>query len=143
MLLDLLFELATLHGLAKLQMHTDTTLGFLDNSTTRLGKYLRQFMSATAAEFVTHDLPSEEAARGCRKARMAAKGGSTASLRPKASTSTSSGAKIQYFNFLTYKLHALSDYVSVIRLFGTTDNNTTQLVCACFDLRQFLKLFLG
>jgi hypothetical protein len=141
MLLDLLFELATWHGLAKLRMHTDTTLGFLDNSTTRLGKYLRQFMSATAAEFVTHDLPSEEAARGRRKARMAAKCDSAASSRPKASTSTSSGAKIRYFNFLTYKLHALGDYVSAIRLFGTTDNNTTQLVCTHIDPRQFLKHF--
>jgi hypothetical protein len=68
MLLNLLFKLATWHGLAKLHMHTDTTLGFLDTSTTRLGQYLRQFMSETAKKFMTHDLPSEEAAHGRRKA---------------------------------------------------------------------------
>jgi hypothetical protein len=123
MLLNLLFELATWHGLAKLRMHTDTTLGFLDTSTTRLGQYLRQFMSETAKKFMTRDLPSEEAARGRRKARAAAKGGNATSSR----TSTSR-AKTRYFNFQTYKLHALGDYVSAIRRYGTTDNNSTQLV---------------
>jgi hypothetical protein len=36
-LLDLLFELAMWHALGKLRLHTETTLHFLDNSTTRLG----------------------------------------------------------------------------------------------------------
>lgn len=125
MLLDLLFELAMWHALAKLRMHTDTTLNFLDTSTTRLGKYLRRFMSKTREEFTTRDLPSEEAARGCRKARAAAKGRTNI-------TSTSTGVKPRYFNFKTYKLHALGDYVSGIRRFGTTDNNSTQLVCTYF-----------
>ncbi|KAG1852171.1 hypothetical protein F4604DRAFT_1933740 [Suillus subluteus] len=73
-LFDLLFELATWHGLAKLQMHTDMTLNFLDSSTTRLGQFLRSFMKATAKEYVMKDLPSKEAARGHRKANKAAKG---------------------------------------------------------------------
>ena len=59
-------------------MHTDTTLNFLDSSTTRLGQFLRRFMKETEQEYVTKDLPSEEAARGRRKANKAAKGiGST------------------------------------------------------------------
>jgi hypothetical protein len=62
LLLDLLFKLATWHGLAKLRMHTDTTLNFLDTSTTWLGQSLRSFMNATKQEYVTKDLPSEEAA---------------------------------------------------------------------------------
>lgn len=32
------------------------------------------------------------------------------------------------FNLFTYKLHALGDYVSTIRLFGTTDSYSTQIV---------------
>jgi hypothetical protein len=130
LLLDLLFELATWHGLAKLRMHTDTTLNFLDTSTTRLGQSLRSFMNATKQEYVTKDLPSEEAARGRRKANKAAKGGSTDKSR--LSGQQTSGPKIRHFNFETYKLHALGDYVSTIRRFGTSDNYSTQPVCSYF-----------
>lgn len=38
-------------------------------------------------------------------------------------------AKVKMFNLSTYKLHALGDYVSTIRLFGTTDSYSTQIVC--------------
>jgi hypothetical protein len=142
MLLDLLFELATWHGLAKLRLHTETTLGFLDTSTTRLGKCLRKFMSETAKRFMTRDLPSEEAARGRRKARAAAKGGNTSSRAN--ATGPSTGVKARYFNFMTYKLHALGDYVSAIRHFGTTDNNSTQPVCTrCSECHQCSILSTG
>jgi hypothetical protein len=36
--------------------------------------------------------------------------------------------KTKTFNLLTYKLHALGDYVQTIRLFGTTDSYSTQIV---------------
>ena len=35
-------------------------------------------------------------------------------------------------NLNTYKLHALGDYPSQIKLFGTTDSFSTQLVCQTF-----------
>jgi len=44
------------------------------------------------------------------------------------STSTTCGAQPKSFNLATYKFHALGDYVRNIRLFGTTDSYTTQLV---------------
>ena len=66
--MDLLFELATWHALAKLHLHTESTVIALENSTTRLGIALRKFQSTICAEFETRDLPSEEAARGRRKA---------------------------------------------------------------------------
>ena len=40
------------------------------------------------------------------------------------------GARPRTFNLLTYKLHALGDYAGSIRLFGTTDSYTTQIVCS-------------
>jgi hypothetical protein len=40
-----------------------------------------------------------------------------------------SGARPKAFNMQTYKLHALGDYVSSIKMFGTTDSYTTQIVC--------------
>lgn len=124
LVLDLLFELATWHGLAKLRLHTDTTLSFLDTSTTRLGKIFRRFSSKTEA-FDTRDLPSEEAARGRRQARKAAQSlahGNSAKQHPQRCS------KHRTFSLRTYKLHALGDYVNTIRQFGTTDNFTTQLV---------------
>lgn len=130
LVLDLLFELATWHGLAKLRLHTDTTLSFLDTSTTRLGKILRRFSSETET-FDTRDLPSEEAARGRRQARKAAQSlphslaqGNSVKQQPQGRS------KHRKFNLRTYKLHALGDNVSAIRRFGTTDNFTTQLVGA-------------
>jgi hypothetical protein len=39
-----------------------------------------------------------------------------------------SGAHLRTFNILTYKLHVLGDYAASIRLFGTTDSYTTQIV---------------
>lgn len=135
-LLDLLFELATWQGLAKLRMHTDTTLGFLDTSTTRLGRFLRHFVKETEEEFETRDLPSEEAARGRRKARQAAKQGPSQSAALTSRRGTD-GPKIRRFNFETYKLHALGDYVDAIRQFGTTDNFTTQPVRSRSDFVYF------
>ena len=51
--LDLLFELATWHALAKLHLHTDSTLQSLEGSTTRLGQALRKFASTTCEKFDT------------------------------------------------------------------------------------------
>ncbi|KAF8804257.1 hypothetical protein BYT27DRAFT_7004974, partial [Phlegmacium glaucopus] len=64
---NLLFELATLHGLAKLRLHTESTLMDLENSATRLGNLLRTFKTDVCSEYATRDLPSEEAARGRRQ----------------------------------------------------------------------------
>ena len=66
--MDLLFELVTWHGLAKLHLHTESTVQALESSTTQLGIALCKFQSMTCAEFVTCHLPSEEAAQGCWKA---------------------------------------------------------------------------
>ena len=59
----LLFELATWHGLAKLRLHTETTVQDLENSTARLGDILRDFQKTVCPEYDTYNLPTEEAAR--------------------------------------------------------------------------------
>jgi len=127
-LLDLLFELATWHALGKLRLHTETTLHFLDNSTTRLGRALRRFKDVTCDAFVTQELPKEVAARGRRKPAYSKKGKSKAPPKKTASD----GPRTRLFNMSTYKLHALGDYVKSIWLFGTTDNFSTQVVSS-FD----------
>ena len=62
----LLFELAAWHSLAKLQLHTESTLDALENSATRLGNLLRIFKNNVCSGYVTQDLPSKEAACGQR-----------------------------------------------------------------------------
>ncbi|KAG2336702.1 hypothetical protein BDR05DRAFT_896368 [Suillus weaverae] len=113
--------------LIALRLHTDTTLSFLDTSTTRIGKILRRFSRETET-FDTRDLPSEEAARGHRQARKVAQSlpHSQAHENP-AKQQPQRPSKHRKFNMRTYKLHALGDYVNTIRRFGTTDNFTTQL----------------
>jgi len=43
-------------------------------------------------------------------------------------TSSPPQPKVKRFNLLTYKIHSLGDYVSMIRKFGTTDSYSTQIV---------------
>ncbi|KIO07071.1 hypothetical protein M404DRAFT_137619 [Pisolithus tinctorius Marx 270] len=128
--LDLLFELVTWHAFGKLRMHTETTLFHFDNSTTRLGIALRKFSDDCCAAYKTYDLPRETAARARRQGSKVARaqGGSKAAAGSTATTKGAGSRKQRTFNMGTYKLHALGDYVASIRLFGTTDNYSTQVV---------------
>ena len=108
--MKLLFRIAEWHGLAKLRMHTDMTLAWLEQVTTDLGHLMRDFRDKTCAEFNTTELACEVKDWNHHNAQ-------------KKSTSQSS-------NLLTYKFHALGDYVRTIHMFGTTDSFSTQLVCA-------------
>ncbi|KAH9954823.1 hypothetical protein BGW80DRAFT_390490, partial [Lactifluus volemus] len=115
---DLLFVLATWHAYAKLRLHTEHTLEMFEEATSTLGKVVRHFRKTSREAFNTYELPREEAARGRRKAAMAA-----VSDRSRRATDK----KKRYLNLSTYKFHRLGDYVEAIRQFGTTDNFTTQV----------------
>ena len=123
----LLFELATWHGLAKLRQHTETTVRDLENSTSRLGNMLRSFQQDVCSQYQTFELPSEEAARGRRKAAAAKKDGPGAAAK-KGKESAAGTRKIRTFNLNTYKTHALGGYAKAIRLFGSPDNYNSQSV---------------
>ena len=125
-----LFEASTWHGLAKLRLHTETTLNELENSTIRLGECMRKFERDLCPEYNTKDLPSEQAARTRRRARKAAKSSTQLPAALSSTRNTTNDAnKQRKFNLDTYKYHALGDYVRTIRLHGTTDGYSTQLVC--------------
>lgn len=137
--MDLLFELATWHSLAKIRLHTDSTLDALENSATRLGVILRKFESITCTDFVTTELPSEEANRGRRKAAKAKKkglGDAPVSEKRKGKQRATSTGPVRRRNFAlsTYKLHCLADYPKAIRTFGTTDGLSSQIVSVYFRL---------
>jgi hypothetical protein len=120
--MDLLFVLCTWHAFAKLRLHTESTLGFLKESTKALGQALRYFAKKTCSAFRTQELPREGAARGRRQAAAMAKGKSQGKGKKR------EGPLPKIFNMCTYKLHALGDYVASIWLYGTTDNYSTQVV---------------
>ncbi|TBU36276.1 hypothetical protein BD309DRAFT_1073507, partial [Dichomitus squalens] len=114
--LDMLFELARWHALAKLQLHSETTIAALDTSTGTLGQSMRAFLRHVCPHFATQELPKETQSRQRHKA---------ASGRNKQSAMASS--KFRAFNVLnTYKYHRLGDYARGISEIGTTDNTSTQ-----------------
>lgn len=117
-MLNLFWELACWHALAKLRLHSETTVQILEAFTTTLGKATRVF--ATACEdYDTRELPSEEAARGRRELRLRMKSKAPASrARP----------KTKKLNISTFKDHNLGHYPWGIRHSGTSDNFSTQTV---------------
>ncbi|KAF5384836.1 hypothetical protein D9615_000907 [Tricholomella constricta] len=120
--LDLLFTLAEWHSLAKLRLHTDSTIQLLDQCTTDLGRQLRKFTRNVCSAFDTRELPREVASRGRQKAKkkkttLAATADEPAAKMP---------PKKKSFNMFTYKIHALGDYTRTIKWFGTTDSYSTQ-----------------
>jgi hypothetical protein len=132
---SLLFTTAEWHTLAKIRLHTDSTLAWLDESTKAFGKQIRRFQSYTCSFFDTRELPQEEAARSRRQKKK----GSANPLNPLApalSTATATpptGTKKKLFNLILIKLHALGDYVRTIKMFGTTDSYSTQPVCTALE----------
>jgi hypothetical protein len=107
--LDLLFELATWHTLAKLRRHGNVSIVDLEASTRCLGIILRRFYDEICLNTDTRELPSNEVARmgPARKRRK---------------------KKKKTFNLFTYKVHALGHYPEFIRWMGTTDNYSSQTV---------------
>ena len=138
----LLFELATWHALAKLRLHTESTLNALENSATRLGSLLRKFKNDVCSAYATRNLPSEEAARGRRQAAKAQKAGGGAQPPTKTSAKAS---KLRGFNMETYKLHAFPDYPASIRAYGVTENTSTKnvrVICVAVKCWIYLTLIL-
>jgi hypothetical protein len=151
----LLFEFNTWHSLAKLRLHTETTVTDLEHSTTRLGIILRKFEKDVCSAYRTHELPSEEAARVRRQASAAKNGPQSQSNRKRqtlpsalqkkksalskaGSPGPSSSRRQRTFNLNTYKIHSLGSYARAIHLYGSTDNYNSQTVC--FYHLYFCKL---
>jgi len=124
----LLFELATWHSLAKLWLHTETTVANLENSATCLGYLLQKFKNNVCSVYATRDLPSEEAARGRRKAAKAAKAGKKPETPPAPTGKKKKKPKLHEFMMETYKLHGLPDYPAAICAHGVTENTSTKNV---------------
>lgn len=76
--MKLLYRTAEWHALAKLRMHTDSTLNLLEQLTTEFGKLMRDFRKLSGAAFETVELHRETAARNRKnigKGKASAKSG--------------------------------------------------------------------
>lgn len=124
--MKLLYRTAEWHALAKLRMHTNTTLEHLDSLTKEFGILMRQFRDLTCSQFRTVELPRELTARNRQHQSAQDK---TFSAHPSALGTASSSRKSKTLNLFTPKFHSLGDYVQTIRKFGGTDSYSTQAVC--------------
>ena len=70
--MTLLYRTAEWHGLAKLRMHTESSLELLQSLTEEFGLLMRSFQELTASSFITMELPKETAARTRKEAKIAA-----------------------------------------------------------------------
>ncbi|KAL1759929.1 hypothetical protein FB107DRAFT_270653 [Schizophyllum commune] len=123
-LLKLLYKMAEWHALAKLRMQTEDTLHSLEIVTRELGQAMREFRDKTCSAYATVETPAELRAR---QRRAAEKGPASAAVGSKKKAAKNTHSQVpKTLNLFTYKWHALGDYVSTIRLFGPTDNYSTQ-----------------
>ncbi|QRV96107.1 hypothetical protein RhiJN_24125 [Ceratobasidium sp. AG-Ba] len=96
---QLIFTMAHWHALAKLRVHTTTTI---------------------ASHYDTVETDREHEARKRVEIRHALATGN-------ATQSTESGKRAVKFNLTTYKMHSLGDYPEAIETFGTTDSYSSQI----------------
>lgn len=115
------------HGLAKLRLHTEHTLGFLDSVTKDLGERLRHFQRVTCAKFSTRETRREAEARRRRTAKQTTVIGA-GKKKGKDTDKTQDSQRPKTFNLNTYKTHSLGDYANTIRQYGTTDSFSTEIV---------------
>lgn len=134
------------HGLAKLRMHSDLTLEIMDQVTSALGQQFCHFKATVCAGYVTHELRQEVERRAQRLAKQATKQKTAhkgkqrvgVAAQGKSNDTLDQGVKrCKVFNFQTYKFHALGDYVSTIRRYGTSDSYSTEPVRLTFPFVNF------
>ena len=111
-----------------------------------MGATMRAFVREVCDWFDTKELPKETQARQRRKrgGKKSANGTSSSAADNSAQPVSS---KRKRLNLKTYKYHRLGDYPAAIRMFGTTDNFTTQTVrpfsASTFDCSLNFRLHLG
>lgn len=109
------------HGLAKLCMHTDTTLDIFDSTTTRIGVELHFFSDSACLAFDTKELQKEMAACERCQAKLNATGSSATPLK-------SNAIQRKKFSIHSYKYHSLGDHARTIRELGTCDSFSSEPV---------------
>jgi hypothetical protein len=120
-------------------MHSDLTLEIMDHVTSALGQQFRQFKGTVCNAYETHELGQEVRARARRRAKKEMNQAGRKGTRPTrvigqaevhdSELLAQNVKRTKVFNLQTYKFHALGDYVSTIRRYGTSDSYSTEPVC--------------
>jgi hypothetical protein len=132
LILDLLYILATWHAYSKCRIHTETSVSRLESATKTLGHLLRVFARETAKMNI-QETPREREAEARREGR-ADKVRLESGKAPRTKETLARRSR-KTFNLITAKLHALGHVAARIRMFGTSDNYSTQTVsCLVFPL---------
>jgi len=121
---DMLFTFALWHVLAKLAMHTDSSLALLKGTTCDLANLLRQFRNDSAHKFRARETPLEAQRRVRRATNLG--------------ISSSGGRRSKVFNLSTFKFHAMGHYVPYISVFGSTYNYDTAWVSGLVSTHSLL-----
>ncbi|KAG8707451.1 hypothetical protein FRC08_000488 [Ceratobasidium sp. 394] len=117
---ELIFTMAHWHALAKLRMHTTTTIKMLRIQTATLARRLRRFEANVASHYATVETDREQELRKRREIRRAQETG--------AATQPSGSAKrVVKLNLSTYKLHGLGDYPEAVEQFGASDSYSSEI----------------
>jgi hypothetical protein len=114
------------HGLAKLRMHSELTVDIMDQVTSAVGDQFRNFKAQVCSAYNTQELRQEVETRARHHAKRAAKQAGGQAAQSAGSFKNIHQKKV--FNFQTYKFHALGDYVSTIRQYGTCDSYSSEPV---------------
>ncbi|KAL0569737.1 hypothetical protein V5O48_012225 [Marasmius crinis-equi] len=126
--LRLLYRAAEWHTLAKLRMHTDSTVEALQELSSELGRLLRGFRDSSA-KLNTVELPREATARAKRQTAQ------------NPNSTVSAGRMKKILNLAIYKFHALADYAPTVLCFGPTDGYSTQLGEMCHQqVKRYYRL---
>ena len=123
----LLYLASYWHSLAKLRVHSETTLKVLDHATALFARALRRFKEVTCPCFNTVETDCEYQARR-RTAEQRLSRQQTSAVHSTSPSHGDRGKRPKSFNLLTSKLHAVGDYIEMIKMFGTTDPYSTQIV---------------
>jgi hypothetical protein len=116
---DLLWELSLWHALAKLCIHTETTVTILKVTMTNLGITVRCF-EKSCRDINTHKLPKEVVACMQQDAKASASGHKNKQV--------ASGLKKKTLNLKTFKWHAIGHLPYFICHYSTSDSYSTQVV---------------
>lgn len=115
------------HGLAKMRMHTESSVQLLDATYTVMGSHLRHFEQVVCPRYITKETQKEYAIR--IRAASRKKSASVAPLTPAAS-----GQKPRSFNLSTIKAHLLGYAPRYIRMYGPLDMLSTMKVLISLSL---------
>lgn len=121
--MKLLYQTAEWHGLAKLRLHTESSLALLDELTKEFGELMQKFQELTCAKYSTVELPKEMAARKrCQNRHETSKSTATIAIT---NTTTIVGPTTECKSILWYHTHRKLITITVSNGYYIPNNGRT------------------